>query len=109
VKSLLVIFAISLSMAAVTPAWSQTPAPSSPPSSSAAAVDQDNEPAPVGSKRAECRASTQSLKGQDRRDQMQLCVAQARLDCLKQAIDKKVVGRDERQQYVKTCVGGEQL
>ena len=104
-KSLLVILATSLSMMAVTPAWSQTPAPSSPPP---AAADQDNQAAPAGSKRAECRASTQSLKGQDRRDQMQLCVAQARLDCLKQAIDKKVIGRDERREFVKSCVGGEE-
>jgi hypothetical protein len=32
------------------------------------------------------------LKGQERRDQIQLCVAQARIDCLKQAIDQKIVG-----------------
>ena len=103
-KSLVV--ALGLSVIALSPAFSQTPAPTSPSSPPPAAAEQD-QPAPAGSKRAECRVSTQSLKGQDRRDQMQLCIAQARLDCLKQAIDKKVVGRDERREFVRTCVGGE--
>ena len=55
-------------------------------------------------KRMGCLATTQNLKGQDRRDQMQLCMAQARLDCLKQAIDQKVVG-EARKSAIKTCVG----
>jgi len=103
------VVALGLSVIAFTPAFSQTSPPSSPPSPSApppAAADQDQR-APAGSKRDECRIATQSLKGQDRQDQMQLCIAQARLDCLKQAIDKKVVGRDQRREFVGTCVGGE--
>lgn len=55
-------------------------------------------------KRVGCLATTQSLTGQDKRDQMQLCMAQARLDCLKQAIDQKVVG-EARKSAIKTCVG----
>ncbi|OAF05137.1 hypothetical protein AYJ54_22045 [Bradyrhizobium centrolobii] len=55
-------------------------------------------------KRVTCLSSTQSLKGQDKRDQMQLCMAQARLDCLKQAIDQKIVG-EPRKNFVKSCVG----
>jgi hypothetical protein len=55
-------------------------------------------------KRVTCLATTQSLKGQDKRDQMQLCMAQARVDCLKQAIDQKVVG-EARKSAIKTCVG----
>jgi hypothetical protein len=43
------------------------------------------------------------MKGQEQRDQMQLCLAQARLDCLKQAIDQKIVG-PERKDFVKNCV-----
>ncbi|WFU42497.1 hypothetical protein QA640_08545 [Bradyrhizobium sp. CB82] len=63
--------------------------------------------APVpATKRVTCLATTQSLKGQDKRDQMQLCMAQARLDCLKQAIDQKVVGAP-RKNFVKSCVGME--
>ncbi|UPK26107.1 hypothetical protein [Bradyrhizobium sp. 195] len=57
-------------------------------------------------KRVTCLATTASLKGQDKRDQLQLCLAQARLDCLKQAIDQKVVG-ESRKSFVKTCVGGD--
>ncbi|TYL90189.1 hypothetical protein FXB40_32595 [Bradyrhizobium rifense] len=55
-------------------------------------------------KRVTCLGTTQNLKGQDKRDQMQLCMAQARLDCLKQAIDQKVVG-EARKSAIKTCVG----
>jgi hypothetical protein len=43
------------------------------------------------------------MRGQDRRDQVQLCIAQARVDCLKQAIDQKLVGT-ERKDFVKNCV-----
>lgn len=55
-------------------------------------------------KRVTCLATTQNLKGQDRRDQLQLCMAQARVDCLKQAIDQKIVG-EARKDFVKTCAG----
>jgi hypothetical protein len=55
-------------------------------------------------KRVTCLATTQSLNGQVKRDQMQLCMAQARVDCLKQAIDQKVVG-EPRKAFIKTCVG----
>ncbi|PIT01268.1 hypothetical protein TSA1_11245 [Bradyrhizobium nitroreducens] len=57
-------------------------------------------------KRVTCLATTASLKGQDKRDQLQLCLAQARLDCLKQAIDQKIVG-ESRKSFIKTCVGGD--
>jgi hypothetical protein len=57
-------------------------------------------------KRVTCLATTASLKGQDRRDQMQLCLAQARVDCLKQAIDQKIAG-EPRKSFIKTCVGGD--
>ena len=33
---------------------------------------------------------------------MQLCMAQAHLDCLKQAIDQKIVG-PQRKEFVKNC------
>ncbi|QPF90985.1 hypothetical protein [Bradyrhizobium commune] len=81
----------------VTPALAQTtPAPAAP----AAAV-----PVPA-TKRVSCLGSTQNLKGQDKRDQMQLCMAQARVDCLKQAIDQKLVG-EPRKSLIKTCMGGD--
>ena len=57
-----------------------------------------------GGKRAACQAAAQSAQGQERRDQMQLCLAQARVDCLKQAIDQKVIG-PQRRDFVRNCVG----
>jgi Spy/CpxP family protein refolding chaperone len=58
---------------------------------------------PVASgKRFACQTASQGLKGQEQKDQMQLCMAQARLDCLKQAIDQKIVG-PERKDFVKSC------
>ncbi|MBR0847556.1 hypothetical protein JQ543_07370 [Bradyrhizobium diazoefficiens] len=79
----------------VAPVLAQTSSPAAP-----ATV-----PVPA-SKRMSCLATTASLKGQDKRDQMQLCMAQARLDCLKQAIDQKIVGQG-RKDFIKTCVGGD--
>jgi hypothetical protein len=61
--------------------------------------------APINpSRRFVCRAASQKYQGQDRADQMQLCVEQARLDCLRQAIDQKVVG-PQRRDFVQSCVG----
>ncbi|WP_314960013.1 hypothetical protein [Bradyrhizobium cosmicum] len=57
-------------------------------------------------KRVTCLATTANLKGQDKRDQMQLCMAQARVDCLKQAIDQKIVG-EARKSFIKSCVGSD--
>jgi hypothetical protein len=34
---------------------------------------------------------------------MQLCMMQARLDCLKQAIDQKIVGQ-QRKDFLNTCM-----
>jgi hypothetical protein len=74
------------------------PTPAAPAQSSSAAA------APVpGGKRTACQTASQAFKGQEGRDQMQLCMAQAHLDCLKQAIDQKIVG-PQRQDFVKTCV-----
>ena len=89
--------AASLVCLIIAPVFAQTtPAPAAP----GATV-----PVPA-TKRVTCLATTQALKGQDKRDQMQLCMAQARLDCLKQAIDQKVVG-EPRKNLIKGCVGGD--
>ncbi len=57
-------------------------------------------------KRETCRQSVSAKKHLGKyqaRDQMQLCVAQARVECLKQAIDQKLRG-SARRVYVKSCV-----
>lgn len=80
-------------------------AQSTPAPAPAAAPAQENTAAaaPVpGAKRAACHSATQALKGQDKRDQMQLCMAQARLDCLKQAVEQKVIG-PQRKDFVRSC------
>ena len=91
------ILAASLICLPVLPAPAQTSAPSA-----AAPVTV---PVPA-TKRVTCLATTASLKGQDKRDQLQLCLAQSRLDCLKQAIDQKIVGKP-RKSLIKSCVGGD--
>ncbi|GKQ55037.1 hypothetical protein [Bradyrhizobium sp. Ce-3] len=80
---------------------------SAPAAAPAAAPAQENTAAaaPVpGAKRAACQSAAKALKGQDRHDQMQLCMAQAHLDCLKQAIDQKITG-PQRKDFVKSCAG----
>jgi|SRR5580692_3739795 hypothetical protein len=96
----------SLALAITAFAQSSGTAPPSSPSPSPPAVVQTNTApaAPVApSKRFACQAAAQGLKGQERQDQMQLCIAQARLDCLKQAIDQKIVG-PQRREFVQNCV-----
>jgi hypothetical protein len=77
-------------------AQSTTSAPTVPANAAAA------EPVAT-SKKFACQTASQGSKGQERQDQMQLCMAQARLDCLKQAIDQKIVG-SQRKDFVKNCV-----
>ena len=77
------------------------PAPAAPAAAPAQASTSAAVPVP-GAKRAACQSAAKALKGQERHDQMQLCMAQAHLDCLKQAIDQKIVG-PQRKDFVKSC------
>jgi hypothetical protein len=84
-----------LAIAAFAQSTTPAPAPAVPVNPAAAA--------PVASgKRFACQTASQGMKGQEQRDQMQLCMAQAHLDCLKQAIDQKIVG-PQRKDFVKSC------
>jgi hypothetical protein len=74
-----------------------TPPPVAP------APNADTVPVAMSSRLA-CQASSQKFTGQDKRDQMQLCMVQAHLDCLKQAIDQKIVG-PQRKDFLKSCTG----
>lgn len=112
VGGLLVAGSIVLAIEALAQSASPSPNPLStdssaaPAPSSAPVVQTVTAPAaPVNpSRRFVCRAASQKYQGQDRADQMQLCVEQARLDCLRQAIEQKVVG-PQRRDFVQTCVG----
>jgi hypothetical protein len=59
-------------------------------------------------KRETCRQSVSArhLGRRDARDQLQLCVAQARVECLQQAIDRKVRPGTQRRVFVKGCLAG---
>jgi uncharacterized protein YraI len=95
---------VAFSESATAPQTAATaPQTTAPPTS----VISTNSAAPVPlatSKRMACSGASQGLTGQDRSDRMQLCMAQARLDCLKQAIDQKIVG-PERKDFVQSCIG----
>jgi hypothetical protein len=89
---------LGLALAAL--AQSSAPNPASPPS-----VQSNDAPAaPVAeSKLFACQTAVKGLQGQERQDQIQLCRAQAHLDCLKQAIDQKIVG-PQRRDFLRTCM-----
>jgi hypothetical protein len=99
--------AIVVSLAVAATAYAQSPSapvatdPATPAAAPVTAATAAAVPVPSG-KRFACHTASQGLKGQDQRDQMQLCMAQARIDCLKQAIDQKIVG-PPRKDFVKTC------
>ena len=86
--------ALLLGLAPVLQAQAQTPPTAS----------SDQQASSGLTKRAACEASTQAPKGQNKRDQMQLCLAQARIDCLKQAVDQKMFGK-QRTDFVRSCMG----
>ena len=84
-----------LTLATAVFAQSATTTPAAPVNSAPAAPVET-------SKRLACRTASQGFKGQEQRDQMQLCMAQARLDCLKQAIDQRIIG-PQRKEFLKSC------
>lgn len=57
------------------------------------------------SKRDACRQmiSAKHLKHREARDRMQLCVAEARVECLRQAIDRHV-HPSQRRLFVRSCI-----
>jgi hypothetical protein len=95
-----------LLLSAVIAACSLTPAivafAQSVPSTPAVAINSAAAEPVVSGKRLACVSASQAMQGQQQKDQMQLCMAQARLDCLKQAIDQKIVG-PQRRDFVRDC------
>lgn len=59
-------------------------------------------------KRETCRQSVSAkrLGRREARDQLQLCVAQARVECLQQAIEQKIRAGTQRRVFVKGCLAG---
>ena len=54
----------------------------------------------------DCRAQAQSkgLRGQAARDAMEICMAEQRLACTKEAVEKKVIGA-ARRDFILSCAG----
>ena len=69
--------------------------------------DGPAKPVRVG-KRETCRQSVgaKRLGRREARDQLQLCVAQARVECLQQAIEQKIRIGTQRRVFVKGCLAG---
>jgi hypothetical protein len=100
VAAMSLISAVSVFAQSTTSAPAVSAAPTTPPA--VPANPAAAQPVPT-SKKFACQTASQGMKGQERQDMMQLCIAQARLDCLKQAIDQKIVG-PQRRDFVKSCV-----
>lgn len=68
-------------------------------------VQKSAKPAVRVSKRDACRQkiAARHLKRREARDKLQLCVAEARVECLKQAIDRHV-HPSQRRLFVRSCV-----
>lgn len=101
------IVAASLTLAPAAFAQSVPEQSASPPASApvpaASAVASPGAAAPVAfGKRMTCQIASRAVTGQEKIDRIQLCMAQAHLDCLKQAIDQKIVG-PQRRDFVKSC------
>ncbi len=59
-------------------------------------------------RRDTCRqnVTAKHLGRRETRDQLQLCVAQARVECLQQAIEQKIHAGTQRRVFVKGCLAG---
>jgi len=104
-KPLAIVSTLAMSIVAASAALSQSAMP--PQSSATTSSVPVNQAAPVPvvpSKRMACVTAARGTQGQEHQDQMQLCMAQAHLDCLRQAIDQKITG-DARKEFVRSCIG----
>jgi hypothetical protein len=97
--------AVMLAAVFATSALAQSPPPPpAPPPAAAPGAPVGAAPPPPPSKRASCRAQgrSQGLRGQQLKDQVQLCVQAARTACLNEAIAKNLRGPD-RKAFMRSC------
>jgi hypothetical protein len=94
------VITVILTLGAAIAALAQSPDPTPPP-----AVQNNDAPATpvVASRLFACQIAAKGLQGQERQDQIQLCRAQAHLDCLNQAIDQRVAG-PQRRDFMWSCM-----
>jgi hypothetical protein len=101
-SALLTPIAVAQTPSAATPSGQPGAAPAGSPPEAAT----PNPAAGAGpSKRAACRAAgqQQGLRGPDLADQIAICMAEARVECLKQAIAQKIPPGPLRQEFIKSC------
>ena len=100
-----IVSTLAMSIVAASAALSQSAtSPQSGAPDATVAINRDAPVPVVPSRRMACVTAARAAQGQEHQDQMQLCMAQAHLDCLKQAIDQKITG-DQRKEFVRTCIG----
>ena len=82
------------------------PAPASPPSAETAPSDQAGPQTSTAAKRSACRqeGTNKGMRGPDLRDYVAVCVLEARLACLKQAVAEKV-RPPARRDFINKCLG----
>jgi hypothetical protein len=82
------------------------PAPAVPPSPETAPADQATPQARAGVKRSACRqeGTTKNMRGADLQDYVAVCVLEARLACLKQAVAEKI-RPPARRDFLSKCMG----
>ena len=70
------------------------------------AIEHHVKPVPRLGHRELCRreVSARHLRHREARDQLQLCMAEARVDCLRQAIHANIHGVAKRRLYVRACI-----
>ena len=83
------------------------PTPAPRPSPEAAPSDQATPRAPTGAKRSACRqeGTNKGMQGADLQDYVAVCVLEARLACLKQAVAEKI-RPPARRDFISKCMGG---
>jgi hypothetical protein len=83
------------------------PTPTPQPSPETAPSDQANPQGRAGVKRSACRqeGTNKNMRGADLQDYVAVCVLEARLACLKQAVAEKI-RRPARRDFISKCMGG---
>jgi hypothetical protein len=83
------------------------PTPSPRPSPEAAPSNQTTPQMPAGAKRSACRqeGTNKGMRGADLQDYVAVCVLEARLACLKQAVAEKI-RPPARRDFINKCLGG---
>jgi hypothetical protein len=102
--SMLSVSGVSLAQTPVQPAPdASAPAPEAAPPAKRAARPKVPPIPGEALRRSTCRQKVdQSLKGPELIDQLQICMAEARLNCLRRAVEDKLRGK-QRQAFMSTC------